>query len=37
MGWFKPRGLCVLNVHHPIDYSGVGEAIELIDAFHRGV
>lgn len=35
-GWFKIRGLCVLSIRHPIDFSGVGKAIKLIDAFHRG-
>lgn len=35
MGWLKVRGLCVLNIRYPVDFSVVGEAIELIDAFHR--
>lgn len=34
-GWLKVRGVCVLNIYYPIDFSVVGEAIELIDAFHR--
>ena len=35
MGWLKVRGLCVLNLYYPVDFSVVSEAIELIDAFHR--
>lgn len=38
MGWLKIRGLCVLNVPGvPADFSLVGESIEAIDAFHRGM